>query len=293
MLRSMTGYGRGAVKTDSWDITVELRSVNHRYFDCSVRLPRAYIALEDAVRGVVQGSVPRGKVEAVVTVEHKAEAAVELNREVAGAYLKAAKELVEVYTDYGLKNDLTVSNLLRLPEVFTLVKPEEDAEAFKRDLVDAAAEAAAAHNAMRCVEGQRLAADIAERLDALETLVKQAEERSPQTVAEYRAKLEKRLREALDNLQIEESRLITEAALFADKIANAEEIVRLRSHLKQMRAMLLSNEAVGKKLDFLMQEMGREINTLGSKGNDAVMAQLTVEMKAEAEKIREQIQNIE
>jgi uncharacterized protein (TIGR00255 family) len=293
MLRSMTGYGKGAVSTENRDITVELRSVNHRYFDCSVRLPRAYISLEETVRGVVQGSVPRGKIEAVVTVDHKAETAVELNQEAAGAYLKAAKELVEIYAGYGLRNDLTVSNLLRLPEVFTLVKPEEDAEAFKQDVIAAAMEAAANHTAMRVAEGRRLADDIAERLDVLDQLVMQAEARSPQTVSEYRAKLEKRMRDVLENIQIEESRLITEAALFADKIANAEEIVRLRSHMQQMRSMLQSKDAVGKKLDFLMQEMGREINTLGSKGNDAVMAQLTVDMKAEAEKIREQIQNIE
>ncbi len=292
MIHSMTGYGRAVRTLNGREITVELRSVNNRFLDCSVKLPRAFSYAEDAVKQTVKASVARGKVDVFVGVNATAEenVRVSLNRPVLEGYLNALRTLV---ADYGVRDDISAMSLSRLPEVFVVEKPEEDEERNTADIVSVAEEALAAYNAMREREGAALAADVRAHAAVILSFVEKVEQRSPVTLLEYRTRLENKLREVLENKSIDESRIVTEAALFADKIAVDEETVRLRSHLSQLEALLSEGGAIGRKLDFLLQEMNREANTIGSKGNDIEQARNVVEIKAELEKIREQIQNIE
>ncbi len=292
MIHSMTGYGRAVRTLNGREITVELRSVNNRFLDCSVKLPRAFSYAEDAVKQTVKASVARGKVDVFVGVNATAEenVRVSLNRPVLEGYLNALRTVV---TDYGVRDDISAMSLSRLPEVFVVEKPEEDEERNTADIVSVAEEALAAYNAMREREGAALAADVRAHAAVILSFVEKVEQRSPVTLLEYRTRLENKLREVLENKSIDESRIVTEAALFADKIAVDEETVRLRSHLSQLEALLSEGGAIGRKLDFLLQEMNREANTIGSKGNDIEQARNVVEIKAELEKIREQIQNIE
>lgn len=292
MIKSMTGYGRARASAGGRDITVEVRSVNNRYLDCTVKMPRAYIFAEDAMKGDVQKAVSRGKVDVFVTIDAQEsdETVVAVNKTLARGYFDAVRSLGE---ELGLETDLSARELARFPDVLTVTKAELDLEQVGGEIRAVLADALAAYNAMRAVEGERLAADIRGRLDRIEALTAAVERRSPETVSEYRQKLLERMREVLESTTIDESRILTEAAIFADKVAVDEETVRLRSHLAQLREMLDSHIPVGRKLDFLIQEVNRESNTIGSKCNDIEIARCVVELKAEVEKIREQVQNIE
>ena len=292
MVKSMTGYGRAREMRNNRDITVELRSVNNRYLDCTVKLPRAYIFVEDAIKTRVQKAISRGKVDVFVTIDSSAadEAVVKVNAPLAASYCAALKELG---AQLGLEENVSVSNIAKFPDVLTVTKAEEDLETIGADICAVLDAAIAAYNNMRATEGERLAADISGRLDTIERITALVEERSPETVREYRAKLTARMEEVLQSTTIDEARILTEAAIFADKVAVDEETVRLRSHLAQLRTMLASDEPMGRKMDFLIQEVNRESNTIGSKCNDLTIAREVVELKAEVEKIREQVQNIE
>lgn len=292
MVKSMTGYGRGEQTLHDRKITVELRSVNNRYLDCSVRMPRLYLFAEDAIKTKVQQSISRGKVDVFITLDSSAaeQLKVSVNRSVADGYHSALKELAQIY---GLEDDISVSLLTRFPDVLLAEKAEEDAEQVAQDICAVLDLALADFDQMRTREGQRLSDDILSRAAAIENMVSFVEERSPQTVSEYRARLEERMREVLENTQLEPSRILTEAAIFADKVAVDEETVRLRSHIAQLREMLSKGGATGRKLDFLIQEFNREANTIGSKCNDIQISRQVVDIKAEIEKIREQVQNIE
>ena len=292
MVKSMTGYGRAREMRNGRDITVEVRSVNNRYLDCTVKLPRAYIFAEDRMKARVQQAISRGKVDVFVTIDASAAdaAVVAVNEPLARGYYDA---LTRLKTMFDLSGDITPEVLAKFPDVLAVTKAEEDVEAMAADICAVLDDALAAYNAMRAVEGEKLAADVAGRITTIEAVVGKVEERSPQTVAAYRQRLEAKMQEVLQSTTIDESRILTEAAIFADKIAVDEETVRLRSHIAQLQAMLVSGEPVGRKLDFLIQEVNRECNTIGSKCNDLTIAQDVVNMKAEVEKIREQVQNME
>ena len=292
MVKSMTGYGRAEETIRGCTITVELRSVNNRYLDCNIRLPRLYLFAEDGIKSRVQNTISRGKVDVFVTLDYagKEEVKVTVNRPVADGYYGALKQLAQ---SYQLSEDISVSLLSRFPDVLLAEKAEEDTEQRAQDIYSVLDRALSDFDEMRTKEGSRLRDDILSRAAAIENMVTFVEERSPQTVSEYRAKLEARMQEVLQNTQIDESRLLTEAAIFADKVAVAEETVRLRSHIAQLREMLSKGGATGRKLDFLIQEFNREANTIGSKCSDIQIARQVVDIKAEIEKIREQVQNIE
>ena len=292
MVKSMTGYGRARQTLHGRDITVEVRSVNNRYLDCTVKVPRTYFFAEDAVKSRVQKAVSRGKVDVFITIDATAadETVVAVNEPLARGYYEA---LTKIRDMFSLEGELTAAVLAKFPDVLTVTKAEEDLESVAGDICAVLDEALEAYNAMRAVEGEKLCEDIAGRVATIETVVGKVEERSPQKVAAYREKLTARMQEVLQSTTIDESRILTEAAIFADKIAVDEETVRLRSHIAQLRAMLKSDQPVGRKLDFLIQEVNRECNTIGSKCNDLTIAQDVVNMKAEVEKIREQVQNIE
>ena len=292
MVKSMTGYVRARQTLNGRDITVEVRSVNNRYLACTVKVPRTYIFAEDAVKARVQKAVSRGKVDVFITIDAAAadETVVAVNEPLARGYYEALTRLKDMFS---LEDGLNAVTLAKFPDVLTVTKAEEDLESVAADICAVLDEALAAYNAMRTVEGGKLREDIAGRADTIEAVVGKVEERSPQTVAAYREKLLARMQEVLQSTAIDESRILTEAAIFADKIAVDEETVRLRSHLSQLRTMLESDQPIGRKLDFLIQEVNRECNTIGSKCNDLTIAQDVVNMKAEVEKIREQVQNIE
>ena len=293
MIKSMTGYGRARQELHKRDITVEVRSVNNRYLDCTVKMPRMYAFAEDAVKKHVQQAVSRGKVDVFITVDTTAAdvSQVEVNRPLAAQYAAALGELAEICGVEGYQ--AAPETLARFPDVLTVTKADEDLETVSADLCAVLDEALAAYNAMRAVEGQKLAEDIAGRLDTIEVYTGQVEARSPETVAEYRAKLTARMEEVLQSTVIDEQRILMEAAVYADKVAVDEETVRLRSHVAQLRTMLESDEPMGRKMDFLIQEVNRESNTIGSKCNDVTIANVVVGLKAEVEKMREQVQNVE
>ena len=292
MVRSMTGYGRCGETVGGYHITVELRSVNHRYVEYSSRLPRAYGFLDDKLKTFFQSRVARGKLDVGVWIEAEEAAAdtVEVRYGTAEAYLRA---LYELRDRYQLRDDISVMALARQPEVLAVSAAETDEEALWQAVQTVAAEALDRFVRMRETEGERLREDVLLRRETILRDVARIEERSPQTVREHMQKVEARMRELLDGAAVDEQRLLTEAAIYADRIAVAEETVRLRSHLDQLQTMLDGDEAVGRKLDFLVQEINREANTIGSKCQDAELARTVVNMKAEIEKIREQIQNLE
>ena len=292
MIKSMTGYGRAVETVNGREFTVELRSVNNRYLDCSVRLPRMLSFAEEAVKQAVKTAVSRGKVDVFISLRSESEedVTVSLNKAVLEGYLNAMRQMV---TDFGVQDDISVSALSRLPEVFTVEKKEVDEDQLRQDLLWVVEKALDGYNAMRETEGQALDRDLRSRGQTILCLVEQVEQGNSQTVVDYRTRLENKLREVLENTNIDESRILTEAAIFADKVAVDEETVRLRSHLEQMNTMLTGGGAIGRKLDFLLQEMNREANTIGSKCTDVKLARIVVDIKAELEKIREQTQNIE
>jgi len=292
LIKSMTGYGRAVETVNGREFTVEIRSVNNRYLDCSVRLPRAVSFAEEAVKQAVKASVSRGKVDVFISLraEGGEEAQISLNTGILEGYLAAMRKMVE---QYGVKDDISAAAVARLPEVFTVEKPQVDEEQLEKDLMSVVNKALGGYNAMRTLEGEALDRDLRSRGVTILDYVAQVEAGNAQTTLDYRARLEAKLREVLENTNIDESRILTEAAIFADKVAVDEETVRLRSHLKQMNSMLDGGGAIGRKLDFLLQEMNREANTIGSKCTDIRISRIVVDIKAELEKIREQTQNIE
>ena len=292
MVKSMTGYGRAREMRGGRDITVEVRSVNNRYLDCTVKMPRAYIFAEDAIKSRVQKAVSRGKVDVFITIDATGadETVVSVNEALARGYYEALTRLKE---SFGLEGAITPDMRAKFPDVLSVTKAEEDLEMLAEDICQVTDAALAAYNRMRSVEGVKLAEDIAGRADTIERTVARVETQSPQTVSAYRERLESKMREVLASTTIDEARILTETAIFADKIAVDEETVRLHSHLSQLRDMLRGDEPVGRKLDFLIQEINRECNTICSKCSDLTITQDVVNMKAEVEKIREQVQNIE
>ena len=292
MIRSMTGYSRGSGESGRIKISLELKSVNSRYLDCSIKISRMYIAAEEKLKALVQKYVVRGKVDVFVTIDasESADMTIKLNHPAVEAYMNALSETAE---KYGLTNKLNALDVIRFPDIIMVEKGETDTEALFEDLTAILEEALKDFNNMRALEGERLVDDINRRLNEIERLTDIIEEQSPKSVEEYRNKLLAKMTEMLQNTNIDESRILMEAAIFADKVAVNEEIVRLKSHVKQLRTLLLSEESVGRKIDFLVQELNREANTIGSKGNDVSVTGLVIDLKSEIEKIREQAQNIE
>ena len=292
MVKSMTGYGRHESVLHGRTLVIELKSVNNRYLDCNVRLPRVYICAEDGVQRRVKEVISRGKVDVYVNIENNTEEAVSvtLNQPVAAGYMDALRKMADTF---GLKPDVSIDLLSKFPDVFKVDKVPEDLEELTADIHAVTEEALRDFDAMRCREGEKLEADLLGRLDTLEDFTHQVEQRSPQTVADYRARLTAKLQEVLADRQLDESRVLTEAAIFADKVAVDEETVRLHSHIAQFRDMLAGGSPIGRKLDFLIQQKKRETNTIGSKCNNLEISTIVVNMKAEIEKIREQVQNIE
>lgn len=292
MVKSMTGYGRAEETFEGCTITVELRSVNNRYLDCNIRMPRLYLFAEDKMKTQVQNCISRGKVDVFVTLDNTGTEQVDItiNEAVADGYYAALCQLNE---RYHLSGEISAALLSRFPDVLLAQKAEEDVEQVAGQICIVLEKALADFDQMRSAEGQRLYEDILTRAATIEEHVAVIEQRSPQTVAEYRARLEAKMAEVLSNTQLDPARILTEAAIFADKVAVDEETVRLRSHIDQLRSMLKDGGAVGRKLDFLIQEFNRETNTIGSKCSDLEIARHVVDVKAEIEKIREQVQNIE
>ncbi len=292
MVKSMTGYGRATETLNKRGITVEVKSVNHRFLDCTVKTPRAYIFLEDPVKSAVSTYVNRGKTDVFITIDNsEAENVnVKINESLLRGYMDVFAKLKE---EYGVRDDVSVTSIVRIPDMMSVEKQDDDIDELTADVVKVLNAALDNHTEMRINEGKKLAEDILGRLDFLENMAEQVEIRSPKRVEEYREKLEARMCEVLESAMIEPQRILTEAAIFADKIAVDEETVRLRSHIAQFREMIDNGGAIGRKLDFLVQELNREVNTIGSKSNDLEMTSIVVDMKSEIEKIREQVQNIE
>ncbi len=294
MIRSMTGYGRSQAVVDTMNITVELKSVNHRYFEFNSRVPRSYGFLDEKLKSYIGSRVSRGKVECYVSVENLEDDEIEIlvNHSLAKSYLNALKDLADTNA-LNLRDDLAMSSLARYNDIFTVHKQEADEEKIWNAVKSVAETAVDKFISMREAEGEKLKNDVLSRADLILQKVSLIEERSPETVKEYNDKLLTRISEFLSDIQVDEQRIATECAIFADKVAVAEETVRLRSHIDQLRQFLECSEAVGRKTDFLVQEMNREANTIGSKAQDVTIARNVIDIKAEIEKIREQIQNIE
>lgn len=292
MANSMTGYGRAQVQFDTMDITVEIKAVNHRYFELSVKAPRAYGFLEEKISAALKKRISRGKIEVYVTAVNLGESdtLIELNKEYADAYIAALKKLGN---EYGLSVDLSIMKVAQNPEVFKVTKKQIDEELISEQVLSVLDNAVDNFIAMRAKEGARLCEDVISRIETIRNYVSFIEEKSPETVRAYRERLEQKIKELIGDVQVEEQRILTETAIFADKVAVAEETVRLRSHLKQVEELLGKDEPIGRKLDFIVQEMNREANTTGSKSQDIEITNAVVDIKAEIEKIREQIQNLE
>lgn len=292
MIKSMTGYGRAQGSFSGGDITVEIKSVNNRYLDCGVKLPRGYAYLEEGVKSQVQKAISRGKVDVFITINAAGadNVKISVNEPVAKGYIDAMHRLVQ---EYGIQDDISASAISKFSDVFLVEKQEQDENEVKSAISGVVAEALSAFDAMRTREGEALKTDLLQKAEGILTLVSKVEERSPITVKAYRERLTAKMQEVLEDRQIDEARIIQEAAIYADKVAVDEETVRLRSHVDQLQNMLSEGGVIGRKLDFLMQEMNREANTIGSKGNDVEQARNVVSIKSELEKIREQIQNIE
>lgn len=292
MILSMTGYGRAIKTFESREITAEIRSVNNRYLDCSVKVPRAFIFLEEHIKKLVKESISRGKVDVFISIRNSdgGEMKVTLNRSVAESYISELRALSE---EFGLRDDLSLSSMTSLTDLFTTEAKEIDEEKIAAEILETVTLALKQHKAMRSLEGDAMEADLRARAATILEIVSLVEKRSEITVAEYRNRLYEKMTEVISAAQIDESRILMEAAIFADKVAVDEETVRLRSHFDQLETMLAAGGPIGRKLDFLVQEMNREANTTGSKGNDVEQARNVVAIKAELEKIREQVQNIE
>ena len=292
MIKSMTGYGRSQQTLNGRDITVELKAVNHRYFEYTSRMPRAYNYLDDGLKKLVQGSVARGKIDLGLTIGSVNGSAnsVVINTSLASEYLGALRGMGE---SLGVPDDITLSTLCRFTDIFTISKTAEDEDQVWEDVSSVAVQAVENFVTMRTIEGQKLSDDIFARLIQIENAVTFIEERSPKTVADYRARLTSKISDILGSNTLDEQRMMTEIAIIGEKLAVDEETVRLRSHISQLRDILIVGGPVGRKLDFLVQELNREVNTIGSKSQDMEIARVVVDTKSEIEKIREQVQNIE
>ena len=292
MIKSMTGFGRERIVNESRQILVEIKSVNHRYLEFSAKTPRAYGYLDEKLKELLKTSISRGKVEVSVSIYNQEgiNAEIEINKELAKGYLNALRNSAD---ELDLKDDLTLSKIMKLSDIFTVVKKTEDEEVIWNEVKAVAESAVEKFVEMRTVEGEKMYADISSRLDYLEDAVGKIENRTPSVLEGYKQRLYDKIKETIGDREVDDQRVITEVAIFADKIAVDEETVRLRSHISQFRDLINSTEPVGRKLDFLIQEMNREVNTTGSKAQDLTITQLVVDMKSEIEKIREQIQNIE
>ena len=292
MVKSMTGYGRAQKEIDGLTVTVELKSVNSRYLEFSSRVYKNYSFLEDKLKSYIRQLISRGKVECSVQIDatETDDVVVQLNESLASGYVEAVKTLVE---KFGLEDDFTVSKLAMHNDIFNIRKAPADEDRIWEAVRLTLDDATESFVAMRTIEGGKLIEDILSRADLIISYVEKIEARSPETIKEYNEKLLSRMKDLLGDTNVDEQRLLTEAAIFADKIAVAEETVRLRSHIDQLRKMTSSEEPIGRKMDFLVQEINREANTIGSKANDIEIARLVIEIKAEVEKIREQVQNIE
>lgn len=292
MIKSMTGYGGAKGSAEGLSVSIELKSVNNRYLDVSVKLPRTMLFAEEPIKAAVGRHISRGKVDVFVTVDQYAsdDMEVRVNEPLLKGYIEALSAAAE---KFGLQNDMTVMSLCRLPDVLSTDRREIDSSALMTGITEILERALTEYDAMRLREGEKLRDDVLARLETISRLTGVVEENAPKTVAEYRARLEQKLQEVLATANIDESRVLTEAAIFADKIAVDEETVRLRSHISQLRGLTNGESPAGRKMDFLIQELNREANTIGSKCQNADIAHVVVELKAEIEKIREQIQNVE
>lgn len=292
MIKSMTGYGSAKGTVEGLEISVELKSVNNKFLDAAVRMPRSFLFAESAVKSLVQQHISRGKVDVFVTVDSSMadDMTVRINEPLLRGYLEAIEHIAE---EHKLPNDATAMSVSRFPDVLSVEKKEADAEAISAGICAVAEQALCDFDAMRLREGEKLRDDVTEKLASIDTLVTKIEKESPKTVAEYRARLEARMAEVLGTAGIEESRILAEAAVFADHVAVDEETVRLRSHMSQLKTMINGSSPTGRKIDFLIQEFNREANTIGSKCQSSDIAHVVVDLKSEIEKIREQIQNIE
>lgn len=292
MANSMTGYGRSRRTAENYDITVEMKSVNHRYADFSVKLPRFCVFLEDDIKKCISKKVSRGKIDVFVTVRKEEDDSKEftINTAAAKSLIDSLRSLSE---SFGLKDDLTLSSVAGFDDIFEINYKEEDEDLLKSCVLNVLDEALAAFCETRKREGEKLVADMKMRNDTVREKLEEIKKLEPQTVAQYRARLEERIRELISDAAVDESRLLTETAIMADKLSITEEIVRLSSHLDEFERIITSDESVGRRLDFLMQEMNRETNTIGSKSNSLEIARLVVDIKAELEKMREQLQNLE
>lgn len=294
MIKTMTGFGRCRTVLHGREISVEIKSVNHRFFEFSCRTPKGYGFLDDKLKALVNSRVSRGKIDMFVTVgtAEDTPAEVKINHSLVSGYINAMKEISETY---GIENDVTVTAISRFPDVYTVSKAPENEEEITADVLEAANTAIDGFIAMREAEGEKMKADILGRAEVILATVDEIDERSPQTVKEYEERLLDRINRTLQdyNINIDEQRVLTEVAVFADKVAVAEETVRLRSHFAQLSKIMESQTPIGREIDFIIQEMNREANTIGSKVQDAEIAHKVVKIKSEIEKMREQIQNIE
>ncbi len=292
MVRSMTGFGRGETTVDGRDIVVEIKSVNHRYFEFNCRTTRGYGFLEEKLKSYIKDSVKRGKIDIYVSLSQKedTESIVKINPSLAQGYINALKRLSE---EYGITDDISVSTVSAYSDIFQVHKAPEDEEEVWNAVKQVLDTALNNFITMRETEGEKMKADIMSRAEKILSIVSEIEERSPQRVIEYEARLKEKIEELLGSAEFDEQRVITEVAIFADKVAVDEETVRLRSHFDQLKFLMDGEGEVGRKLDFIIQEMNREANTIGSKSNDSDLSHKVVEIKAEIEKIREQIQNLE
>ena len=292
MIKSMTGYGGAKGSVEGLDISIELKSVNNRYLDTSVRLPRSFLFAEDGIKAAVQRHISRGKVDVFVSIDSSAagDMTVKINQPLLKGYIEAVNSIAN---EYGLPNDMTAMGVCRFPDVLSVEKKDMDAEAITSGIIAIAEQALEDFDSMRLREGEKLRDDVLSKLGTIESLVSVVEQESPKTLADYRARLESKMAEVLGSAGIDENRILAEAAIFADRIAVDEETVRLRSHMSQLKTMISGNSPTGRKIDFLIQEFNREANTIGSKCQNSHIAHVVVDLKSEIEKIREQIQNIE
>lgn len=292
MIKSMTGYGSAKGSVDGLSITVELKSVNNRYLDVSVRLPRNFLFAEEIIKSSVQKHISRGKVDVFVSVDSSdaGDMTVKVNEALLRGYIEAIGHIAQ---EYSLANDMTALSVSRFPDVLSVEKRDMDAEEISHGISKIIEQALCDFDSMRTREGEKLHEDVISRLETIDRLVSVVEAESPKTVNEYRTRLENKMAEVLGSAGIDESRILAEAAIFADHIAVDEETVRLRSHMSQLKTMINSNSPTGRKIDFLIQEFNREANTIGSKCQNSDIAHIVVDLKSEIEKIREQIQNVE
>lgn len=292
MLKSMTGYGRTQKVLNGRDILVEIRSVNHRYYEYSSRVPRTYSYIDEKLKSLLKQKVSRGKIDVNVSINNieGRDTEIAINKGVAEGYVNALRSIAE---ELNLEDDIKLSKLIKFPDIFNVQKTPDDEEQVWNDVAETAGEAIDKFLAMREKEGEKLRADVLEKTALILEMVGRIEEISPQTTENYRKRLYQKISELLESKDIDNQRILTETAVFAEKIAVDEETVRLRSHISQLTELLDTGDAIGRKLDFIVQEMNREVNTIGSKAQDLNITKLVVDIKAELEKIREQIQNIE